>query len=69
MEKISQVVQWRQGKKEETHTGTSQCRVRCSVGILSKCNEFLVACGTQARSTVNVISVGCKRRHDKANMG
>lgn len=69
MKKISQVVQWRQGKKEETHIRKSQCGVRCSVGILSGCNEFLVAYGTEAQNKVNVISVGWKRRHDKANMG
>ena len=50
------------------HIRKSQWRVRRGVGIWSKSNEFLVACGIPAQSNVNVISVGCKRRHDKANM-
>lgn len=57
------------GRKRKHTLGRVKCGVRCSVGILSECNEFLVAYGTEAQNNVNVISVGWKRRHDKANMG
>lgn len=57
------------GKGKGAHIGKSQWGVRYGMGILSECNEFLVAFGIQAQSNANVISVGCKRRHDKANMG
>lgn len=66
--KISQVVQWRQGKEEKHTLGRVNGEVRHGMEILSACNEFLVACGIQAESSVSVISVGCKRRHDKARV-